>query len=62
MAACGTKETNIKIDWLSTVLVTLLIATLLAFFIGYLPYPYGWIIITIVLIARLTANSRKNDS
>lgn len=61
MSAYGTKETNIKIDWFSALLVTLLIATLLAFFIGYFPYPYGWIIITFVLIARLTANSRKND-
>ena len=62
MTVIGTKETNIKIDWLSTLLVTLLIATLLAFFIGYFPYPYGWIIITIALIAKLTANSGKNDS
>jgi hypothetical protein len=62
MTAFGTKETNIKIDWFSTLLVTLLIATLLAFFFGYFPYPYGWIVITLVLIARLTANSTKNDN
>ena len=59
MTAFGTKETNIKIDWLSTLLVTLLIATLLAFFIGYFPYPYGWIIITLALIARLTVKVEK---
>jgi hypothetical protein len=59
MTASGTKETNIKIDWLSTLLVTLLIATLLAFFIGYFPYPYGWIIITLALIARLTVKVEK---
>jgi hypothetical protein len=53
------KETDIKIDWLSTLLVTLLIATSLAFFIGYFPYPYGCIVIALVLIARLTANSGK---
>jgi hypothetical protein len=62
MSAYGTKETNIKIDWFSALLVTLLIATLLAFSIGYFPYPYGWIVITLVLIARLTANNGKNDS
>ena len=56
------KETSIKFDWLSTLLVTLLIATLLAFFTGIFPYPYGWIILTIVLIARLRAISRMNDS
>ncbi len=56
------KETNINIDWFSTLLVTLLLATLLAFFFGYFPYPYGWIVITLVLIARLSANSGKNDS
>jgi len=52
----------IKFDWLTTLLVTLLIATFLAFFSGHFPYPYGWIVITLVLIARLTANSGKNDS
>lgn len=52
----------IKFDWLTTLLVTLLIATFLAFFSGYFPYPYGWIVITLVLIARLTANGGKNDS
>jgi|GEM_PF-1846351 len=55
----STEETNIKIDWFSAVLVTLLITTLLAFFFGYFPYPFGWVVITIVLIARLTANSTK---
>ena len=53
------KETDIIIDWLSTLLVTLLIATLLASSIRYFPYPYGWIVITLVFIARLTANSGK---
>lgn len=57
----GTKETTIKIDLLSTLLVTLLIATSLAFLFGYIPYPYGWIVITLLLIARLTANSVKDE-
>ncbi len=61
MSVISRKETKIKIDWFSTLLVTLLLATLLAFFTGIFPYPYGWIILTIVLIARLTANYRKND-
>jgi uncharacterized membrane protein YgaE (UPF0421/DUF939 family) len=62
MTASGTKERAIKIDWGSTLLVTLLIATLLAFFFGYFPYPYGWIVIAFVLIARLTTNSRNNGN
>jgi cobalamin biosynthesis protein CobD/CbiB len=62
MSVLGTKERAIKIGWGSTWLVTLLIATLLAFFFRYFPYPYGWIAIAFVLIARLTTNSRNNGN
>ena len=31
----------------------LLIATLIAFFTGILPYPIGWIILTVAFIGRL---------
>ena len=61
MTAIGLKETKIKIDWLSMLLVTLLLATLLAFFAGYFPYPYGWIIFTIALVARQQLIVEKND-
>jgi len=57
----ATEETTIKIDWIAALLVTLLIITLLAFFFGYFPYPFGWIVIALVLFARLSANSAKND-
>ena len=50
-----------KIDWLSTLLVTLLTATLLAFFFGYFSYPYGWIVLTFVLVARLTQYIARNS-
>ncbi|WP_020146638.1 hypothetical protein [Thioalkalivibrio sp. ALJ15] len=35
------------------ILGLLLIASLAAFFTGVLPYPIGWIILTIAFIARL---------
>lgn len=38
MTAFGTKETNIEIDWLSTLLITLLIAILLAFLSDIFPF------------------------
>jgi dihydroxy-acid dehydratase len=31
----------------------LLVATLIAFFTGILPYPIGWIILTVAFIGRL---------
>ena len=39
-----------------------MITTLSAFFSGYFPYPFGWIVITLLLIARVTANSGNNDN
>lgn len=30
----------------------LLVAALSAFFVGAIPYPYGWLILTALLIAR----------
>lgn len=46
-------------DWITIVLVSLLIATLLAYFSGVFPYPYGWIILSVILVMRLAAN--KNN-
>jgi dihydroxy-acid dehydratase len=50
---------TIKFDWITALLVILLIATLLAFFAGVFPYPVGWIVLTALLVFRLTANRGK---
>ncbi len=34
-------------------LIALLAATLLAFMLGWIPYPFGWLVITLFLIARI---------
>lgn len=46
-------------DWITIVLVSLLLATLLAYFSGIFPYPYGWIILSVILVMRFAAN--KNN-
>jgi len=50
---------KVKFDWISVLLIFVLIATLIAFFAGVFPYPYGWIILTMLLVFRLTANQEK---
>ncbi|WP_296757154.1 hypothetical protein [Thioalkalivibrio sp.] len=35
------------------ILGALLVATLIAFFTGVLPYPIGWIILTVAFVGRL---------
>ena len=50
---------KIKFDWISAGLIVLLVATLVAFFTGKFPYPYGWIVITILLVFRLAAREKK---
>jgi dihydroxy-acid dehydratase len=50
---------QVKFDWLSVVLIILLIATLIAFFTGVFPYPYGWIVLTVILVFRLTARQKE---
>jgi len=42
-------------DWVAALIILLLAATLLAFFNGVFPYPYGWLILLALLIARLTS-------
>jgi hypothetical protein len=42
-----------KLDIILIVVGLLLLATLVAFFIGLLPYPYGFIVLSIVFIARI---------
>ena len=48
-----------KIDWIAAGLIGLLIATLLAFFTGLFPYPYGWIVLLALLLFRLTARQKE---
>ena len=46
-------------DWITAVLIAALAATLLAFFSGAFPYPYGWIVLTALLFMRLSAKREK---
>ena len=46
---------KVKFDLVSVLLAIVLIATLLAFFAGIFPYPYGWIVITLFLVFRLAS-------
>ena len=39
-------------DWLSSLLIALLAATLLAFGYGLIPYPYGVLILLAMLASR----------
>lgn len=47
-------------DWISVVLGSLLIATLIAYFAGVFPYPFGWLILLALLMARLGILRIKN--
>ena len=48
-----------KLDWISVLLIVLLLATLLAYFTGAFPYPFGWIVLLVLLVFRLTAQQKK---
>jgi len=50
---------KVKLDWISVLFIFVLIATLIAFFAGVFPYPYGWIVLTVLLVFRLTANQQQ---
>jgi len=41
------------------ILIVLLIATLVAFFTGIVPYSYGWIVLAALLVFRLTAVRKR---
>ena len=45
----------IKPDWIALLLALVLVFTLIAFFTGVFPYPFGWIVLTALLVFRLTA-------
>lgn len=40
-------------DWLTVILLVLLIATLIAYFSGIFPYPFGWLILVAILIGQI---------
>jgi len=48
-----------KFDWISVLLAIVLIASLIAFFTGVFPYHYGWIVISVFLIFRLSAKEKQ---
>jgi hypothetical protein len=50
---------KIKPDWISGLLIVLLTATVWAFFSGAFPYPYGWIVLLVLLVMRLTARQKQ---
>lgn len=52
-------DEKIKFDWITAVIVILLVATLLAYFTGAFPYPYGWIVLIVMLLFRLTAKAKE---
>lgn len=46
-------------DWIAALIIFLLTATLIAFFYDVFAYPYGWLILIVLLIARLTTLKNK---
>jgi hypothetical protein len=46
-------------DWIATLIIILLATTLLAFFYGAFAYPYGWLILIALLVARLSSKPIK---
>ena len=60
--AYGPEETvTPRFDWITALLVVGLIATLVAFSTGAFPYPYGWIVISMLLVFRLAGNRKKKE-
>ncbi len=55
-------DVKIKLDWISGILIFLLLATLGAFFSGAFPYPYGWIVLLVILVMRLTAKPKEDET
>ncbi len=51
-------ESKSNLDWITALIVTLLIATLLAFFSGIFPYPYGWLVLAALLLFRLLGKQK----
>ena len=51
----GPQEAQITFDWITALLFVLLAATVLAFVVDIFPYPYGVIVLTVLLVGRLLA-------
>lgn len=51
--SAATGDMKIKFDWITALLIVGLIATLIAFFTGVFPYPYGWLVVSALLLSRL---------
>jgi hypothetical protein len=49
------------VDFLTVSLAVLLAATLTAFFAGWFPYPFGWLVIGCFLIARVLHLRKKGS-
>jgi dihydroxy-acid dehydratase len=48
-----------KMDWILLLIGVLLIVTLAAFFAGIIPYPYGWMVLLVLLILRALQNRTR---
>ena len=51
-----------KFDWITALLIAALIGTVVAFSTGLFPYPYGWIVASMLLVYRLSANRTPRES
>ena len=49
---------KVRFDWIVALLLAVMLTTLVAFFTGVTPYPYGIIVLSLLLVFRL-ASSRK---
>ena len=52
-------QANTKPDWITVVIVVLLLSTLAAFFAGVFSYPYGVIVLAALLLFRLSTSRQK---
>lgn len=50
-----------KFDWITALSVVGLLATILAFFTGAVPYPYGWMVFSVLLVYRLSTGLRQEQ-
>ncbi len=50
-----------RFDWIAALIVVALIASIMAFASGLVPYPYGWIVLSLLLVFRLTARSKSEQ-
>ena len=54
-------KAKFKPDWIAAIIVALLVTTLAAYFSGWFPYPYGWIVLGTLLLFRLSAIRQKEQ-